>query len=222
MTGFPTSRARILLADDHRIFREGLKSLLLTCPEVGSVLEAADGREAVRLAVAERPDLIVMDVSMPLLNGIEATRQILRELPESRVIALSMHTDRRFVTEALRSGVMGYLLKDVAFEELHQALRAVLDHRPYLSGSITEMMVKVFLQRHPGDQASPVFDILSSRERQVLQLLSEGKSTKEIAGVLEISVKTVETYRQQIMDKLNLYSIAELTRFAIREGLTPL
>jgi DNA-binding NarL/FixJ family response regulator len=217
-----TPRVRILLADDHRIFREGLKALLEKCPEVGEVIEAADGREAVQLAAAERPDLIIMDVSMPILNGIEATRQILESRPEARIIALSMHADRRFVTEALRCGVLGYLLKDSAFEELQQAIRAVLAQRPYLSGPITEMMVKAFLQKQPQGQESSVFEILSGRERQVLQLLAEGKSTKEIAGHLEISVKTVETYRQQIMAKLNLHSIAELTRFAIREGLTPL
>ena len=222
MASQPKTHVRILLADDHRIFREGLTALLEKCPEVAEVIAAADGREAVRLALAERPDLIIMDVSMPQLNGIEATRQILQEQPTARVIALSMHADRRFVTEALRCGVMGYLLKDSAFEELHLAIRAVLAKRPYLSGPITEMMVKAFLQKQPQGEDLSVFDILSPRERQVLQLLAEGKSTKEIAGHLEISVKTVETYRQQIMAKLNLHSIAELTHFAIREGLTPL
>lgn len=212
----------ILLADDHRLFREGLRALLEKCPEVTDVWEATDGRTAVRMALAERPGLVIMDVSMPVLNGIEATREILRAWPEARIVALSMHADQRFVTEFLRAGAVGYLMKDSAFEEIQQAIHAVLTGRQCFSRAITELMVKAFLLRQPDGQTSGVFAILSARERQVLQLLAEGRSTKEIAGLLEISGKTVETHRQQIMAKLNLYSVAELTRFAIREGLTPL
>ncbi len=213
---------RILLVDDHRIFREGMKALLEKCPEVESVAEAADGSQAVKHALEKFPDVIIMDVSMPILNGIEASKQILHENPDAKIIVLSMHADRRFVIEALRTGILGYLIKETAFEELYSALKAVLQGRNFLGTRITEMVVKAFLKSAPKGEAPSIFEILSPRERQVLQLVSEGKSTKEIGGLLQISVKTVETHRQQIMAKLNLNSIAELTRFAIKEGLTPL
>jgi DNA-binding NarL/FixJ family response regulator len=213
---------KFLIADDHKLFREGLKALLEKIRGIEWIAEAADGMEAVKIALAKNPDLIIMDVSMPKLNGIEATKQILAEKPDARIIVLSMHSDRRFVTEALKSGVMGYLLKDSAFEELNLAIRAAMEKRNFLSSTITEMVVTDFVKHNCAKELPSAFDILSARERQVLQLLAEGVGTKGVASRLEISVKTVETHRKQIMDKLNLYTIAELTKFAVREGLTAL
>ena len=162
-----------------------------------------------------------MDIGMPDLNGIEATRQIVAKTQSVKVIALSMHSDRRFVVEMLKAGASGYLLKDSAFKELAQAIRAVVVNRIYLSPKIADLIIKDYISLSPKTEFS-IFSVLTPRERQVLQLLSEGKTTKEIGSDLQVSVKTVETYRQQIMDKLNIHSIAELTKYAIREGLTSL
>jgi len=167
------------------------------------------------------PHVVIMDVNMPDLNGIEATRQILSEYPEMKVIALSMHADRRFVINMLKAGAHGYLLKDCAFEELAQAIRLVMGNKTYLSPGVAEIVVKDYVHRVPGP-AQTAFSVLTAREREVLQLMAEGKSTSQIAELLHISVKTVETHRQQIMHKLGMRSVAELTKYAIREGLTSL
>ena len=212
---------RILLADDHKIVREGLRALIEKQPGMEVVAEAENGRTAVELVKKLLPDVVIMDVAMPDLNAIEATRQILTQTPEAKVIALSMHSDRRFVVEMLRAGASGYLLKDCAFEELIHAIRAVVINRTYLSPKIADIVIKDFVRLFPKTEFS-VFSVLTPRQRQVLQLLSEGKTTKEIATHLQVSVKTIETYRQQIMDKLDIHSIAELTKYAIREGLTTL
>ena len=213
--------ARILLADDHKIIAEGLRSLLEKNPAFAVVGHASDGRTAVRLAADLSPDLVIMDISMPGLNGIEATRQILEANPRTKVIALSMHKDGHYIAAALKSGVMGYLLKESAFEELAAAIQAVLKGQSYLSTSIADIVIKDYI-RHLGKQGTGAFSVLGPREREVLQSLSEGLSTKEIAARLKVSVKTVETYRGQIMSKLNIRSVAELTKYAIREGITSL
>jgi len=212
---------RVLIADDHKIFREGLRALLEKQRGIEVVAEAKDGLEAVRFAQKLIPDVVIMDVAMPEKNGIEATRETLEVLPKIKVIALSMHSDRRFVLQMLKAGAVGYLLKDSAFEELAAAIQAVSSGQTYLSPKITDVVIKEYLHSQARSEVS-VFTILTHREREVLQLLAEGKSTKEIAATLHLSVKTIETHRQQVMDKLDIHSVAELTKYAIREGLTSL
>ena len=212
---------KILIADDHKIFREGLRALIEKQPGMEVIEEVENGRKAVQLVRDLLPDVIIMDIAMPNLNGIEATRQIVAKIPNVKVIALSMHSDKRFVVEMLKAGASGYLLKDCAFEELAHAIRAVRTNRTYLSPKITDIMIKDYVRLFPKTKLS-VFSVLTSRQREVLQLLSEGKTTSQIALDLQVSVKTVETYRQQIMDKLDIHSIAELTKYAIHEGLTSL
>ena len=208
----------ILLVDDHRIVREGLRTLLGQQPDLAVVGEAADGRDAVTQACLLRPDVIVMDIAMPELNGVEATRLILAELPAVRIVALSMYADRRFVAEILRAGALGYVLKDGAFEELALAIRTVTEGKTYLSPSIAGLVVEELVRRTetPG---SPSLGGLTPRERQVLKLLADGMRPREIAQELSISAKTVEVHKQNLMNKLEIHSAAELTRFAIREGL---
>ncbi|MFZ2957650.1 MAG: response regulator transcription factor [Candidatus Ozemobacteraceae bacterium] len=213
---------KIIVADDHKIVREGLRTLLEKVSGFKVVGEACDGVQVVEKANELQPHLIIMDISMPVLNGIEASRQILQKLPHTKIIALSMHADRRFVLEALKAGMKAYLLKDSAFEELHSAIKSVLSNRVFLSSSITDLVVREFIQQNGAEISPSAYAVLSPREREILQLFAEGRSTKEIANHLEISVKTVETHRKQVMDKLNLHSIAELTKYAIREGLTTL
>ncbi|HEY7160893.1 MAG TPA: response regulator transcription factor [Acidobacteriota bacterium] len=212
---------KILLADDHQLLREGLRSLLEKQHGFQIVAEAENGRKAVELAKETNPALIIMDLNMPDLNGIEATRRILKESPRIKIIALSMHSDKRYVTRALQAGATGYVLKDNAFDELTKAIQRVMQHRIYLSPEINQVVVKEYLEKSKQlDQ--PAYSVLTEREREVVQLIAEGKSTKEIAAILKISVKTVETYRQRTMDKLNINNIADLIKFAIREGLSSL
>ena len=212
---------KVLIADDHQIVRQGLRTLLEREPDLEVVAEAENGRSTVRLARESHPEVIIMDVAMPDLNGIEATRQIISEMPKVKVIALSMYADRRFVANMLKAGASGYLLKDCASEELVRAIRVVLAHKTFLSPGVADIVVKDYVQAPLGPEAS-VFSLLSNREREVLQLMAEGKSTNQIAECLHVSVKTVETHRQQIMQKLKMHSVAELTKYAIREGLTTL
>lgn len=213
---------RILLADDHRILREGLRSLLAQQPGITVVGEASDGETAVALARELHPDVVIMDVVMPGLDGVAATRRIRAECPDTRIIALSMHSDRRFVSEMVRAGALGYLVKDSAFEELNQAVKTVIANRPYLSAVITGTLVEDFVRQTSSQERPPLspLHMLTAREQEVLRLLADGKRVKEIAHVLSISAKTVESHRQNIMDKLEIHSTIELTRYALREGLT--
>ena len=212
---------RIIIADDHKIVRNGLRSLIEKELDIEVIAEADNGRTAVHTALELAPDVMIMDIAMPDLNGIEATRQIIAALPGTKVIALSMHADKRYVMEMLKAGASGYILKDNAYEELASAIRTALNNRTYLSPQVAEIVIGDYIQFAKTASGS-VFSLLSAREREVLQLLAEGNSTAQIADRLCISVKTVETYRQHIMEKLNIRNIAELTKYAIREGLTSL
>lgn len=212
---------QILLADDHKLMREGLSALLTQQPDIEVVAQANNGREAVQLSERFSPDVVVMDVSMPDLNGIDATRQIIARRPATKVIALSMHSDRQFVAEMFRAGASGYLLKDSAFEQLASAIRAVAHDQTFIAPTISGFDLEDYTVTQTQDE--PLMrPKLTDREREVLQLLAEGKGTKEIAADLFLSAKTVETHRQHLMDKLDMYTVAELTKFAIREGLTTL
>ncbi len=210
---------KVLIADDHQIMREGLRALLEKELDIQVLGEAEDGRMIQRMARELQPDVIIMDVAMPDLNGIEATRQIVAELPGVKIIALSMHDDRRFVLNMLKAGAAGYMLKDCAFKDLAKAIRVVMSNKTFLSPEVADIVVKDYLSTTQPTESS-VFNLLSPREREVLQLIAEGKTSALIGESLHISVKTVETHRQQIMVKLKIRSIAELTKYAIREGLT--
>lgn len=212
---------RILIADDHRILRESLRHLIDEQQDFEVVGEAEDGITAMKMAGDLRPDVLIMDIGMPRLNGIDAARKIRAELPHIKIIALSMHAESHVVAEMLKAGASGYILKDAAIEELVCAIRECRAGRIYLSPSLAENVIKDYISHFPRKDFS-VYSLLTSREREVLQLIAEGKTTQKIASLLFISPKTVETHRQNIMDKLNLHSIAELTKYAIREGLTPL
>ena len=210
----------ILLADDHQLMRQGLRELIGKQLGMTIVGETADGDQTVRTARKLMPNVIVMDVGMAGLNGIEATRQILAECPSIRILALTMHSDIRMMTEMLRAGAMGYLLKDAAVDELILAITTVAQGRTYLSPGVAGRLVQKHVREH-GD-ADSAFSILSGRERAVLQMFSEGRKTQEIAKQMFISAKTVESHRRNIMQKLNLHSMADLTKYALREGLTTL
>jgi len=207
-------KIRILLADDHAVVRQGFKMILGAQSDMEIVGEASNGREAVELAERIKPDIVVMDVAMPELNGIEATRRLIGALPHARVIALSMHKDSVYVREVLRAGARGYLLKESGAEDLVRAVRAVAGGESWLSPAVSNAVLDDY-RRHVTD---PI-DLLTSREREVLQMLAEGKTNKEIAVVLNLSVYTVDAHRGRIMEKLNLHSINELVRFAVRNGL---
>ena len=212
---------KILICDDHKIFREGLRALLAGRPGVKVVGGARDGAEAVKLARELSPDIVIMDISMPGLNGIEATRKLSKAKRSVRVIALSMHNDRKYVTEIFKAGARAYLLKDSAFEELMDAIKAVGCGRYFLSAGITSIVLDDYI-KGPSRDPKSVYTVLSAREREVLQLLAEGLRTKEISQKLSLSVKTVETHRKKIMEKLGIQSIAGLTRYAVKEGLITL
>ena len=210
----------IILADDHKLFREGLLTILNSELGFQVIAQADNGREVVKLARKHQADVIVMDIAMPELNGIEATRQVLQENPDMKVIALSMHSDRHFVTGMLKAGAKGYLLKDCAGSELIRAIREVLQDRYYISEEISTAVLNDYVGKLVGEEDEG--SELSGREREVLQLIAEGKATQEIADTLFISIKTVEAHRAKIKAKLKLNSIPELTKYAIREGLTSL
>lgn len=212
---------RILVADDHKIVRDGLRSLLEKTPDMEVVAEGEDGRTTAQLARKLRPDVVIMDVAMPGLNGVEATRQIIATVPGVKVVALSMHSDTMYVSGMLSAGASGYLAKDCAIDELIGAIRTVMANKVYLSPDVAEVLAEDYVRQLSMTDSS-VSSILTGREREVLQLVAEGRTTKEVASWLNVSVKTVETYRQRIMHKLGIHTIAELTKYAIREGLTSL
>lgn len=212
-------KIKIFIADDHKIVREGLKTLFEKQSGFVVVGEAANGRLTVSQAKQLSPNIVIMDISMPELNGIEATRQILAQNSSIKIIVLSMHNDAHFVFEMLKSGAKGYILKECAFEEVVRAVKAVLNDKIYLSENISDTLVKDYISSKSGDSHS-AFSKLTAREREVLQMLSEGNNTKDIASRLSVSTKTIETHRLQLMSKLNVHSIAELTKYAIKEGLT--
>ena len=210
---------KIILADDHKIIRDGLRSLLDKQPGMEVVAEAMDGQTTVQLAMELLPDVIIMDIGMPGMSGIEATQNIITENPGIKVIVLSMHSDKRFVAEMFKAGAVGYLPKDCAFEELSCAINAVVANKFYLSPVVTGVVLKDYIHKLKNNDSS-VYSVLTVREREVLKLIAEGKTTSQIAVLLIVSEKTIETHRRQLMSKLDIYSIAELTKYAIREGLT--
>lgn len=218
------NRIRILLCDDHQIIREGLKSLLEKQPDMTVVGEGVNGLEAIRLAQEEKPDIVVLDIGMPELNGIAASRRIFEECGKIKVLALSMHSDHHFVTEMLQAGASGYMLKDSAFSELANAIRTIMAGGLYITPRIAAGVLERFTQQTKKKvrrkQQKKIE--LSQRESEILQMIAEGKSSKDIAQTIHISIKTVETHRQHIMQKLGAHNVASLTKYAIREGLTSL
>jgi two-component system, NarL family, response regulator NreC len=212
-------KRRILLADDHGVVRKGLRFLLESEPDLEVVGEAADGRQAVDLAAELKPDIIVMDIAMPRLNGIEATRQIVRDRPETSVIMLSMHSDEEYLVRTLTAGAKGYLLKDSAEGELVRAIKSVSEGKPYFSPAIAKTLLEDYLRHLQQRGLTDSYDLLTDREKEVLQLLAVGKTNKEIAGILDLSPYTVETHRNHLMQKLDLHNTAEIVLYAVRKKI---
>jgi DNA-binding NarL/FixJ family response regulator len=213
------SPLRILLADDHTVVRQGLRKILEARPQWEVVAEAADGREAVKQAEEVKPDVAIIDVAMPLLNGIEAVRQIARKVPSTRVLVLSMHNDEAYVTQMLRAGAAGYLLKDSADVDLLQAVDAVAAGKSFFSPAIARVIADDYVRQLADRGASDRFELLSEREREIFQLIAEGKTNKEIAALLFLSPSTVDTHRSRIMEKLDVHSAAEIVLYAVRKGV---
>ena len=212
-----TKPIRVLLADDHTLVRAGIRSLLENMVGIEVIAEASDGRDALRLVRAHRPDVVLMDIAMPGLNGLEAAARIAKKFPNVRVVILSMHVNEEYVLQALRAGAAGYMVKGADAAELEIAIRAVARGETYLSPMVSKHVVTDYIQRISGE-TSPL-ELLTPRQREVLQLIAEGYSTKKIARTLKISVKTVETHRMQLMERLDIHDIAGLVRYAIRVGL---
>ncbi len=210
---------KIILADDHKVLREGLKSLLDQQEDIQVIGEADDGQAVVRLTRKLEPDIVVLDIGMPNMNGIQATQHIVAEVPDTKVLALSMHSDHQFVVKMLQAGASGYMLKDCAYEELISAVRDINAGKFYLSKDVTGVVVNNYINMIQAVDAVS-HPTLTSRERETLQLIAEGKSTAETANLLNVSTKTIETHRKNIMDKLDIHNIAELTKYAVREGIT--
>ena len=210
---------RVLLADDHTLIRAGLRMVVVSQPDFTVVGEANDGREAVALAEQLKPDVVVMDIGMPSLNGIEACRQIHDSLLGTQVIMLSMHSDEGYVLRALKAGAKGYMLKDSAEADLASAIRAVTAGKSFFSPAVSKILLEDYMRKLKRTGAEDSFDLLSPREREVLQLVAEGKSSKEVANLLSLSVYTVDTHRAKVMQKLNLHNIPELILYAVRKGV---
>jgi DNA-binding NarL/FixJ family response regulator len=210
---------RILLADDHAIVRHGLSQSIQREKDMEVIGQAENGISTVEMVRELSPDIVIMDISMPDLNGMEATREIIRDFPQVKVIGLSMHSAKKFITEMFKAGASAYLLKDCKFEELAEAIRTVMSGKSYISPEISKEVVESYIKTADQEQSS-VFSTLSKREREVLQLLAEGQTTKQIGLKLHISPKTVEAHRLRVMDKLDIDNVAQLTKYAIQEGLT--
>lgn len=216
------SKVRLLIADDHEMMREGLKSLLEKESSIEVIGEAENGEQTVEMARKSGVHIVIMDVSMPDLNGIEATRKIVADNPNTKVVALSGYANKEFVREMLSAGASAYVLKKRAYEELTRAVAEVMKGKKYLSPDIARGVVDDYVELSSSLSENPAFVVLTAREREVLQQLAEGNTTKEMADSMSVSVKTIETHRRNIMEKLNLHSVAELTKYAIREGITSL
>jgi len=214
-----TGVVRILLADDHTVMRAGLRLLLERHDNFEVVGEAADGREAVEIAAAQKPDVVVMDVAMPHLNGVEAARQILSRNPDTAIVMLSMHSDESYVLRSLKAGARGYLLKDSAEADLIAAIRAIVEGRSFFSPGVRALLKEDYIYRLQKFGADDTYELLTAREREVLQLVAEGRSNKEVASLLGLSLYTVETHRTHILQKLNLHSVPELILYAVRKGI---
>jgi two-component system, NarL family, response regulator NreC len=213
------SKLRLLLGDDHTLVRHGLRKILEERPEWEVVAEVGDGREAVRKCVALKPDVAVLDVGMPLLNGIDATQQIVKKVPETRVLVLSMHSDEAYVTRALQAGATGYMLKDSAGKDLLKGIASVAAGQAYFSPAITRLMLDDYVRRVAGSGVVDRYETLSQREREIFQLVAEARTNKEVAELLEISPATVETHRARILQKLDIHNTAELVLYAVRRGV---
>lgn len=211
---------KVLIADDHQLFREGLVNLISSAPDIEVIAEAKDGKEATEKSQKLKPDVVLIDIGMPVMNGIEATRIIKKENPKIKIIAVSMHSDRQFVKGILEAGADGYLLKNCTYRQLIEAVQSVISGKKYLSDDITEMVIQGYLD--PEDENSEGQKDLSDRELEVLKLYAEGKSTREIGEKLFISVKTVGTHKQHIFEKLDINSNADMIKYAIKEGLIQL
>jgi len=210
---------RILLADDHIVMRSGLRLLLERQPNLHVVAEAADGQEAVRLAAADTPDVVIMDIAMPHLNGVEATRQIVTRNPETAVVILSMHSDESYVLRSLKAGARAYLLKDSAEADLIAAIHAIQEGKSFFSPGVRRILKEDYMHQLAKLGVEDTYELLTPREREVLQLVAEGKSNKEVANLLNLSLYTVETHRTHILQKLNLHSVPELILYAVRKGI---
>jgi two-component system, NarL family, response regulator NreC len=210
---------RILLADDHVVMRSGLRLLLERQPNLQVVAEAADGQEAVRLAAAEKPEVVIMDIAMPHLNGVEATRQIVNRNPETAVVILSMHSDESYVLRSLKAGARAYLLKDSAEADLIAAIHAIQEGKSFFSPGVRRILKEDYMHQLAKLGVEDTYELLTPREREVLQLVAEGKSNKEVANLLNLSLYTVETHRTHILQKLNLHSVPELILYAVRKGI---
>lgn len=209
----------VFIVDDHTLVRAGIRKLIEASPELNVVGEATDGREAVEQILTIKPELVLMDVAMSGLNGIDAARQVHASLPQTRIIMLSMHEDRQYVFESLKAGATGYVLKSAAFQDLMSAIETVMSNKNYISPALSDLVMNDYIRRAQGEEKSTELGRLSGREREVLQLIAEGKSSAEVGELLHISVRTVDTHRHNIMTKLEIHSIAGLTKFAIRHGL---
>lgn len=213
------SKLRLLLGDDHTLLRHGLRKILEARPEWQVVAEVGDGREAIRQAVALKPDVAIIDIGMPLLNGIDATQQIVKRVPETRVLVLSMHSDEAYVTRALQAGATGYMLKDSAGKDLLNGIESVAHGQAFFSPAIARLMLDDYVRRVAGTGVADRYETLSAREREIFQLVAEARTNKEVAELLDISPATVETHRARILQKLDIHNTAELVLYAVRRGV---
>ncbi len=215
-------KIKLMVADDHKIFRQGIKKLLEEEPDLQVAGEAANGREAVKKATELKPDVILMDIAMANLNGLEATKQIKKVLPDVKVIMLTMHKNEEYVLQSFQAGASGFILKEGAVEELVSAIRSIHQDKSFLSPTISKTLIDAYLRKAETGKTETPFDLLTDREREVLQLIAEGYTNREVAKALFISVKTVEAHRAHIMQKLNIHEVAKLVKYAIQKGLVDL